>query len=183
MRQEARHFVNGQSGENMRIRTCWRRLMWQIWQAASCCIRRSLRACLPTQLRWHIQTLNLHRCQASQKKSRRKSLPVHLAINLVRRLVNPVSIQAQSQLPVGNFSASHLCNEQFLGSVFPRRIGSFRPKLYWFRHFEQRGSTDSCPIGETEDISESGRKRPIGNFNRTRLPIHPGQHFFAGQRC
>jgi len=175
--------VNGQNGGNMRIQTCWRGLMWQIWQAASCCIRLSFRVRLPAQLRWHMQELNLHRCQASQQKCRRKSLPVHLAINLVRQLVNPVSLQAASQFLVGNFSASHLCNEQFLGSVFPRRIGNFRPKLDWFRHFEQRGSTDSCSIRETEDNGENGRIRLTGDFNRTRLLIRAGQHFFAGQRC
>lgn len=78
------------------------------------------------QLRWDINCGDAHRRQAGQQKRRRKALPVHLAVDLVRRLLDAIGCQEPGQVLVAQATFPHFRHQQLLRPVLPRAVRHFR---------------------------------------------------------
>lgn len=123
------------------------------------------------QLSRHIDCCHLHCCKARQQERRRKSLPVHLAVNLVWRFIYAEGFQEPSQLLVAKFPVRHLRDQHFLGSVLPRSVGDLRTQFQRSSHYLRwRCRTAHQAKALHDDV---GKKSQIGH-------IRPNRHFSVG---
>jgi hypothetical protein len=152
---------------------------WQA-QAKSACYYLSCRVRFwRTELSRYAERRHLHRGQASQQKSCREPLPVHLAINLVWRFVDAVGFQEACQFLVAKFPFPHLHDQQVLGAVLPGCVGSLRTQFQRSSHtLWWRCRTAHRALGLHDSKGKKlkiGLIRPNSHFNVVDLPTRSHQ--------